>query len=406
LNTGTIFFCLSVQDDIVTLEPNVENINQMGERLLAPYAQQLAHHNSSEPLPQYHNSDTLPNHHSSEELSQGRRSSDFPQQFREELTALNARWAATVSAARAQNAKLRRAYDKSREVLDLLAEINTFLDQLEQELPPESAVVTQAPELSQRTYRLLQLRDKTDRKSSVLDRLSSTVAELLESDIKKEEEEGGGGGGGGGRCAALSTRLEQLQSRWSSLTEPVSQQYVRMKAATSDYGEFKTLVAQESDWLDRLEKKLRRSSKCAADAEEISEELDDLENCLHNHPTDRIPRLRVLADGLSEKDVLISPVQTEAERLTKRWKTLERQTRERIRSLEGREHDLDVLFCSLDIIYTWLQLIPSVGAGSVRYIRGLHDLTDFPSFLRNLDIPESYGFGLRVIIRTVPQGPK
>jgi len=318
----------------------VENINQMGERLLAPYSQQPALHNSSEPPPQHHNSsDTLPNHHSSEDQLSQRRSLDhFPQQFREELTALNARWAATVSAARAQNAKLRRAYDKSREVLDLLAEINTFLDQLEQELPPESAVVTQAPELSQRTYRLLQLRDKTDRKSSVLDRLSSTVAELLEADIKKEEE-----GGGAGRCAALSTRLEQLQSRWSSLTEPVSQQYVRMKAATSDYGEFKTLVAQESDWLDRLEKKLRRSSKCAADAEEISEELDDLENCLHNHPTDRIPRLRVLADGLSEKDVLISPVQTEAERLTKRWKTLERQTRERIRSLEGREHNPDVL---------------------------------------------------------------
>jgi DNA repair exonuclease SbcCD ATPase subunit len=317
----------------------VENINQMGERLLAPYSQQPALHNSSELLPQHHSSDTLPNHHSSVDQLSQRRSSDFPQQFREELTALNARWAATVSAARAQNAKLRRAYDKSREVLDLLAEINTFLDQLEQELPPESAVVTQAPELSQRTYRLLQLRDKTDRKSSVLDRLSSTVAELLESDIKKEEEEGGGGGGGG-RCAALSTRLEQLQSRWSSLTEPVSQQYVRMKAATSDYGEFKTLVAQESDWLDRLEKKLRRSSKCAADAEEISEELDDLENCLHNHPTDRIPRLRVLADGLSEKDVLISPVQTEAERLTKRWKTLERQTRERIRSLEGKNADV------------------------------------------------------------------
>jgi hypothetical protein len=327
----------------VTLEPNVENINQMGERLLAPYSQQPAQHNSSEPVPQHSNSsDTLPNHHSSEELSQRRSSDHFPQQFREELTALNARWAATVSAARAQNAKLRRAYDKSREVLDLLAEINTFLDQLEQELPPESAVVTQAPELSQRTYRLLQLRDKTDRKSSVLDRLSSTVAELLEADTKKEEEEGGGGGGGG-RCAALSTRLEQLQSRWSSLTEPVSQQYVRMKAATSDYGEFKTLVAQESDWLDRLEKKLRRSSKCAADAEEISEELDDLENCLHNHPTDRIPRLRVLADGLSEKDVLISPVQTEAERLTKRWKTLERQTRKRIRSLEGTEHSPGVL---------------------------------------------------------------
>jgi dystrophin len=293
----------------VTLEPNVENINQIAERLLAQDS-----------------------------------STDFAHQFRDELAAVNQHWALTVSAARAQNAQLRRAYDKSREVLDLLTEINSFLDQLEQELPPESAVVTQAPELSQRTYRLLQLRDKTERKSSVLDRLSSTIAELLETEKKEEVEEGtgseaattGGSGGGVGRCSVLTSRLQQVQTRWSCLTQPVGQQYVRMKEATSDYGEFKTLVAQESDWLDRLEKKLRRSSKCAADAEEISEELDDLENCLHNHPSDRILRLRVLADGLSEKDVLISPVHTEAERLAKRWKTLERQTRERIRSLEGK----------------------------------------------------------------------
>ncbi len=34
------------------------------------------------------------------------------------------------------------------------------------------------------------------------------------------------------------------------------------------------LMAQETDWMDKLEKQLRRSPKMAADAEEISEELD------------------------------------------------------------------------------------------------------------------------------------
>jgi len=37
---------------------------------------------------------------------------------------------------------------------------------------------------------------------------------------------------------------------------------------------FSALVAQERDWLDKLEKRLRKSPKSAADAEEISEELD------------------------------------------------------------------------------------------------------------------------------------
>lgn len=34
------------------------------------------------------------------------------------------------------------------------------------------------------------------------------------------------------------------------------------------------LTAQECDWQDKLEKKLMRSTTLAADAEEISEELD------------------------------------------------------------------------------------------------------------------------------------
>jgi len=203
-------------------------------------------------------------------------------------------------------------------------EINKFLDLLELELPREG-VVTEAPELSQRTYKLLQLRDWTDRKSCVLDRLSSTVSELIESEGEGSEK----------KVSELGAKLSEVQTRWSCITNPVTEQYTRMKEATSDYGEFKTLVAQESDWLDRLEKKLRRSSKCAADAEEISEELDDLENCLHNHPTDRIQRLKLLSSSLSEKDVLISPVQTETGRLEKRWQSLERQAKSRIKSLEG-----------------------------------------------------------------------
>lgn len=37
---------------------------------------------------------------------------------------------------------------------------------------------------------------------------------------------------------------------------------------------FTALVAQEMDWLDKLERRLKKSPKSAADAEEISEELD------------------------------------------------------------------------------------------------------------------------------------
>lgn len=138
-------------------------------------------------------------------------------------------------------------------------------------------------------------------------------------------------------------------------TGPVHHNYGRMKEATSDYGEFKTLVAQETDWLDRLEKKLRRSSKCAADAEEISEELDDLENCLNNHPFERLERLRYLASALSNNDILISPVVTEAESLTKKWEELEVSARQRIKSLESCIMEAQEWECKILSVQDWLQ---------------------------------------------------
>ena len=118
-------------------------------------------------------------------------------------------------------------------------------------------------------------------------------------------------------------------------TGPVDMNYDRMKEATTIYGEFKTLLAQENDWLDRLEKKLRRSSKGAADAEEISEELDDLENCVNKHSGDRLERLEQLANLLSTEDVKISTVSAEVNTLKQKWRDLEAQSRRRIRSLES-----------------------------------------------------------------------
>ena len=295
----------ALQDDIETLQPNVENINETGETLAA----------------------------------QCEDSSQFQAELRHQLETVNTAWEATVSTARQQNYQLVTALDTSREVTEMMREINMFLDQLEGDLEGCGArqPVTAAPELSQRTYKLLQLRDRTERKGEVLQRLSLVEVEQM-----------------GRQGGDLGARISAVQERWSEVTAPVHSSYSKMREATTDYGEFKTLVAQESDWLDRLEKKLRRSSKAAADAEEISEELDDIENCLHNHPEERITRLRELSLGLGEKDILISPVQTEADKLAERWVGLGRQARERIRSLEECIQEAQEWECKILCVQDWL----------------------------------------------------
>ena len=276
----------ALQDDIETLQPNVDNINEAGENL----------------------------------MRQCEAGGAFQGQLEADLAKVNNGWKETVSTAKRQNSQLAKALETSMEVTSMVKEINTFLDQLEGELVGAGAwqPVTAAPELSQRTFRLLQLREKTARKGEVLERLS-----LVEVD------------GLGAQGEDLGARISAVQERWGEVTGPVHSSYSKMREATTDYGEFKTLVAQESDWLDRLEKKLRRSSKAAADAEEISEELDDIENFLNNHPEERIRKLEDLAAELKERRILIGSLEKEAERLKDRWKEVEVKAKKRTKTLEG-----------------------------------------------------------------------
>ena len=267
----------ALQDDIKTLQPNFDNINDIGQTLLS-------------------NCDI-----------------SYSNELQATLSNINQEWEAIVQDTETQTVKLKDSLARSKELVTLLGDINTFLDQLETELAStECSTVTAAPQLSQRTFKLMQLRDRANEKSEVLERISA-----FDSFGKMEAE------------------IFAVQDRWYNVTGPVDSNYDRMKEATTVYGEFKTLVAQENDWLDRLEKKLRRSSKCAADAEEISEELDDLENCVNNHCSERLEKLEQLAALLTSEDVKISTVTAEVNQLKQKWKQLEVQSRRRIKSLEN-----------------------------------------------------------------------
>ena len=87
--------------------------------------------------------------------------------------------------------------------------------------------------------------------------------------------------------------------------------------------------------MERLEKKLKKSTNTAADAEEISEELDDIENFLHNKPNDRLDRIKALANSLTDKEILISSWLSEAQNLQTRWDALQKRAKQRTAILEG-----------------------------------------------------------------------
>ena len=72
----------------------------------------------------------------------------------------------------------------------------------------------------------------------------------------------------------MTKRLTKLNARWNEVTSLVYARTCALEHLSSQYGELKTLMVSESGYLDKLDKLLRKSPENAADAEEISEELD------------------------------------------------------------------------------------------------------------------------------------
>ncbi|RZF36538.1 hypothetical protein LSTR_LSTR016485 [Laodelphax striatellus] len=128
--------------------------------------------------------------------------------------------------------------------------------------------------------------------------------------------------------------MKEFTSKWDSVTKKVLDKFKILQDASHEYGEFKALVAQELDWLDRLEKRLRKSPKSAADAEEISEELDDLENYIRNHPETRIAKIQEIGKSLIADNIMPQSVETEVTSITSRWTILSQQARARTELLE------------------------------------------------------------------------
>ena len=273
-------------------------------------------------------------------MSNSNQHKEMSNKVRLDMEAVTAKWQEITQLSKAQNARLKCSLDGSKELVDSVNEIQSFVSQLKRDLPNKHAAVIQPAELSQRTFKLLHFKDKIERKRGLLDKLLETAS----SQAKKISD----------NQKLLKDKVAGVEKSWKLICEPVIEEYHSMKSASSDYGEFKTLQAQESDWMERLEKKLLKSTNTAADAEEISEELNEIEHFLDNHPQSRLERINELAQSLAAKNIQICHWQKEAEKLVERWTSLKDKAKTRTALLEKSITEAQEWEYKLIAVQDWL----------------------------------------------------
>ncbi|XP_069695333.1 dystrophin, isoforms A/C/F/G/H isoform X7 [Periplaneta americana] len=316
----------ALQDDVETLQPNVNNIETTSQKLLS-------------------NAD--PN---------------FAEKLRSQVEILIAKWKRIVESAKEQNVRLNDALEKSKKVIEGVDEFTSWLCKLEGEVP-SSASVTSSAELFQLKGKYQILKDKVDKRTEDFRNLNEMGNDLLLSTEGSSVQE-------------VARKFTHLNAKWSDVTDGIYDKFKILKEASHEYGEFRALVAQEMDWLDKLEKRLRKSPKSAADAEEISEELDDLENYIRNHPEARLAKIQDIGRRLVDDGIMPQTIQSDVEAITLRWSHLSQQARDRTVLLEGSVQEAQELESHILEFQEWVTHVDALLTARVENDLTADDLPD------------------------------
>ncbi|XP_018351022.1 PREDICTED: dystrophin isoform X9 [Trachymyrmex septentrionalis] len=246
---------------------------------------------------------------------------NFTSLLNSKLEAITYKWNTIVNETKSLNDKYESALKKNDNIINGIEDFTKWLSSLEKEIPVESRI-TSSVELFQVRGRYQALKDNIDKRVEEFRNLNEMGNDKLLSSEGSSVQE-------------LGRRFTFLNARWTDVTDRIYERYRHLQNASHEYGEFRALVAQESDWLDKLDKRLKKSPKAAADAEEISEELDDLENYIRNHPESRLEKIQEIGKQLIDSNIMTHSIETDVEGLTNRWENLNKQAGQRAKLLEG-----------------------------------------------------------------------
>ncbi|XP_072152789.1 dystrophin, isoforms A/C/F/G/H isoform X2 [Bemisia tabaci] len=258
----------------------------------------------------------------------------FTVKLMEQALALHDRWNMTESAAKQHNERMEQLHENNKTVLTGIEELSAWLDDLEESLSPSNTEIVNAK------VRYQQLKQNIHDKSQ----LFRTINDLGNSMVAKSE---------GGD---LRQKLTQLNTRWNEMTNDVFEKHKALQSASEQYGEFRALVAKEKDWLDKLEKLLiKKSPNTAADAEELSEELDDLENFIRNHSENSIARIQDIGQHLMSNQVVTDNIETEINNISDRFTSLSKKAQDRAQVLEVCVAEAQECESHVNVLQSWLE---------------------------------------------------
>lgn len=215
--------------------------------------------------------------------------------------------------------RLKPCHAKANAITVQIEEIERWLTNLEKSSTPLRRIeaIPNSNELFQEKLKYQNLKDTCDLKSEQFKELNDNASEILievnEKDNKQIYTTD---------ISNMVKALTKLNSHWNDITNEVYNSAATLERISGQLGEFHTLISQENGYFDKLQQILDKSLESAADAEEICEELDDLENIIRNHSGERLQKIEELGQDLIYSQFMADTMASDTLTIKNRWDDL------------------------------------------------------------------------------------
>ncbi|XP_072178254.1 dystrophin-like [Diadema setosum] len=285
-----------LEDDIKTLQSNMDNILETGEKLVR----------DGEPA--------------------------FSTRTRNQLDALHERWKRVTGLAADQRKNLAEAYQRCQVLKDDIRELGDCLDRMEKELGTET--------------KKFSIQDPTEIQGNIK-KFQSALDEIQtkEEKVSKTREVA--------TEVNFSEEVNTLLDRWTLIGAQVKAKHKVLIDAAESWRKLRQMLNEEKIWMDGFEKKLGNPSS-SLDAEEISEEIDALESTVMKHVGDYKDLITELADNLVSQGILEVTIEREVKEFKARSEEISQLAKTRQEKLENNVQLLQRLEKDMLTLQNWI----------------------------------------------------
>lgn len=168
--------------------------------------------------------------------------------------------------------------------------------------------------------------------------------------------------------------LTKVNAYWSEVTNDIYNKAAVLERVSSQFGEFRTLISQANGYFDKLQQTLNKSMESAADAEEICEELDDLENIIRSHSGERLEKIIEIGTELIGAKFIEGCISDDIAAIRGRWDDLQEKANTRAQMLDTAAKEAQGSESKVSYLQDWIAKVDLILSEHIENDVGVEDL--------------------------------